>query len=102
MNRGDFVAVYLPKRLHVGSGGTYTVVNRGGNALGTVTATTVTGFSFEIPKSVLDQLASDGLVTSTTIDLFDDARNPTASTANMSRYLALLQQLAPAAVSDDL
>ena len=56
--------------------------------------------SIAIPAAVLAQLTREKLVTATTIDLYDDARDPAKSTENMARYLALLQALASASVDD--
>jgi hypothetical protein len=49
---------------------------------------------------VIDQLAAEGLVTATTIDLYDDARDPTVSQANFDRYASLLKKLAGVQVDD--
>lgn len=100
MNRGDFGAVYLPKRLTVVTANTYQVANATDCPLGSVSASMISTLTFTIPKAVIDQLTSEGLVTATTIDLYNAALSPTASSANMNRYLALLQQLIPVQVSD--
>jgi hypothetical protein len=39
-------------------------------------------------------------VTATTIDLYDDARNPVLSQANFDRYASLLKKLASVQVDD--
>jgi hypothetical protein len=104
MNRGDFVHVQLPKTFRIVSPGRYQTVNgfistSSGFALGTFTGSP-TALNFSIPKSVLDELTADGLVTATTIDLYDDARNPVTSQANFDRYTSLLKRLAGAQVDD--
>jgi hypothetical protein len=101
MNRGDFGPVHLPKTLKVVSAGQYQVVNGyasssgvAGFALGTFTNTAPPTLSFAIPQDVLDQLKSEGLVSQTRVDLYNDALNPFSNSANMPRYLSLLQRLA--------
>jgi hypothetical protein len=104
MNRGDFVHVQLPKTFRIVSPGRYQTVNgfvstSSGFALGTFSAAP-TPLNFTIPKSVLDDLTADGLVTATTIDLYDDARNPVTSESNFNRYVSLLKRLASVQVDD--
>jgi len=100
MNRGDFGAVYLPHSLKAAANGTYRVVNKAGAALGTVSAMAVSSLRFAVPADVLSQLSADGLVAAGSIDLYNEALKPTASPANMNRYLAILQKLVPVPVSD--
>ncbi|HVT31769.1 MAG TPA: hypothetical protein VHE32_03940 [Rhodanobacteraceae bacterium] len=104
MNRGDFVHVQLPKTFRIVSPNKYQTVNgfvstSSGFALGTFAAAPA-ALNFTIPKSVLDDLAADGLVTATTVDLYDDARNPVASQSNFDRYVSLLKRLASVEVDD--
>jgi hypothetical protein len=106
MNRGDFGHVNLPKTFRIVSPGKFQIVNGftspagAGFALGTFAGAVPAGLNFAIPQGVLDQLKNEGLVTTTTIDLYDAARNPSSSLANMSRYMSLLQRLATIDVSD--
>jgi hypothetical protein len=104
MNRGDFVHVQLPKTFRIVSSGRYETVNgfvstSSGFALGTFAGASP-ALNFAIPKSVLDELTADGLVTATTIDLYDDARNPVLSQATFDRYASLLKKLASVQVDD--
>ena len=106
MNRGDFGHVNMPKTFRIVSPGKFQIVNGytstagTGFALGTFAGAVPAGLNFAIPQGVLDQLKSEGLVTTTTIDLYDAARNPSSSPANMSRYMSLLQRLATVDVDD--
>lgn len=102
MNRGDFGHVNLPRTFRIVSPGKFQTVNGTGFALGTFAGAVPAALNFAIPQGVLDQLKSEGLVTPTTIDLYDTARNPSSSPANMSRYMSLLQRLAAIDVSDGL
>jgi hypothetical protein len=104
MNRGDFVHVQLPKTFRIVSPGRYETVNgfvstSSGFALGTFGGAS-TALNFSIPKTVIDQLAAEGLVTATTIDLYDNARDPAVSQANFDRYASLLKKLAGVQVDD--
>jgi hypothetical protein len=106
MNRGDFGHVSLPKTFKLVSPGKYQIVNGftslagAGFALGTFAGAVPVGLNLKIPQAVLDQLKNEGLVTTTTVDLYDAARNPSSSPANMSRYMSLLQRLAIVDVDD--
>ncbi|HJT98204.1 MAG TPA: hypothetical protein VJ696_07790 [Rhodanobacteraceae bacterium] len=107
MNRGDFGHVYLPKTFHVVSPGKYLVANGvtafggpSGTALGTFAGAAPAALRFAIPQDVLDDLRMDGLVDATSVDLYDEARNPTASSANLTRYFSLLRRIAAVAVDD--
>jgi hypothetical protein len=106
MNRGDFGHVSLPKTFKIVSSGKYQIVNGftspagAGCALGTFSGSVPAGLNFKIPQAVLDQLKNEGLVTTTTVDLYDAARNPSSSPANLSRYMSLLQRLAMIDVDD--
>ena len=106
MNRGDFGHVILPKTLRIAAAGKhqiangYTSTSGSGFALSTFAGTVPTGLNFTIPQGVLDQLKSEGLVTNTTVDLYDAARDPSLSIANLSRYMSLLQRLATVDVDD--
>lgn len=100
MNRGDFGAVYLPHSLKLAANGTCRVVNKTGSALGTVATLAAAGLRFAIPADVMSQLSADGLVTASSIDLYNETLKPTASTANMTRYLSILQRLVPVPVTD--
>jgi hypothetical protein len=106
MNRGDFGHISLPKTFKIVSPGKFQIVNGfvspagAGFALGTFAGTVPAGLNFKIPQAVLDQLKNEGLVTATTVDLYDTARNPSSSPANMSRYMSLLQRLATVDVDD--
>jgi|GEM_PF-3532647 len=100
MNRGDFIAVYMPQTLRSVGGGAFQVVNKTGMALGTVSTTVASGLKFTIPTDVMNRLNADGLVTSTAISLFNKQLDPSASDANMSRYLWIIERLGKAQVSD--
>jgi hypothetical protein len=109
MNRGDFIAVHLPKSLRIAANGRYQVVNgfaqsttthAAGFALGSFSGAAPAALNIAIPPAVMTQLTREKLVTATSIDLYDDARDPLKSATNMTRYLALLQALAPASVDD--
>lgn len=100
MDRGDFGHVNLPKTFRIVSPGKFQIVNGctsaagTGFALGTFAGAVPPGLNIAIPQGVLDQLKNEGLVTTTTIDLYDAARNPSSSLANLARYMSLLQRLA--------
>jgi hypothetical protein len=109
MNRGDFIAVHLPKTFRIVANGRYQVVNGctqtttthvAGFGLGSFSGAAPAALNIAIPPAVLSQLTNEKLVTATAINLYDDARDPSKSAANMARYLALLQALAPADVND--
>jgi hypothetical protein len=100
MNRGDFGHTYLPKTLRVVSGGKFQVVNASDAALGTFAATAPAALTIAIPADVMDQLKDEGLVSAGAVALYNAALDPTTSFSNMSRYLSLLQRLAPADVND--
>ena len=100
MNRGDFGHTHMPKTFRIASPGRFQVTNLPGFALGTFSGAVPAALSVAIPSDVLDQLKAEGLVTATTIDLYNTALDPLSSPANLSRYLSLLQRLAPADVND--
>ena len=106
MNRGEFGHVYLPKTFRIVSTGKFQTVNGftsaagTGFALSTFAGAVPMGLNFTIPQGVLDQLKSEGLVTATTIDLYNAALDPSLSIANLARYMSLLQRLATMDVDD--
>jgi len=106
MNRGDFGHVNMPKTFRIVSPGKFQIVNGytsaagAGFALSTFAGAVPAGLNFTIPQGVLDQLKSEGLVTTTTIDLYDAASDPSLSMTNLSRYMSLLQRLATVDVDD--
>lgn len=106
MNRGDFGHVNLPKTFRIVSPGKFQIANGytstsgTGFALTTFAGSVPAGLNFTIPQGVLDQLKSEGLVTNTTVDLYDALRDPSLSIANLSRYMSLLQRLATVDVDD--
>jgi hypothetical protein len=99
MNRGEFGHIHLPKTLSVVSAGKYQVVNASGVQLATFAGAAPMGLTIAIPQDVMDQLKSEGLVSPTAINLYDAALDPLSSSANLSRYLSLLQRLAPVEVT---
>ena len=106
MNRGDFGHVNMPKTFRIVSPGKFQIVNGytspagSGFALSTFAGAVPAGLNFTWPQGVLDQLKSEGLVTNTTIDLYDAALDPSLSMTNLSRYMSLLQRLATVDVDD--
>lgn len=100
MNRGDFGHTHLPKTLRIVSAGKFQVVNASDAALGTFAGVAPAALTIEIPAAVMDQLKDEGLVTAGAIALYDAALDPLTSFSNMTRYLSLLQRLAPADVED--
>ena len=102
MNRGDFGHTHMPKTFRVATPGKFQVVNDDGFALGTFAGAVPAALNIAFPQGVMDQLKSEGLVTATTIDLYNTALDPLSSPANLTRYLSLLQRLAPADVNDGL
>ena len=92
--------MYMPKTFRVVSPGRFQVTNEPGFALGTFSSALPAALSVAIPPDVFNQLKSEGLVTSTTIDLYNTALDPLSSPANLSRYMSLLERLAPADVND--
>lgn len=100
MNRGDFGHTHMPKTFRIVPPGKFQVVNDDGFALGTFAGVVPTALNIAIPQDVMDQLKAEGLVTATTISLYNAALDPLTSFANLSRYLSLLQRLAPADVND--
>ena len=108
MNRGDFGHTYMPKTFRIVALGKYQAVNGvtsaggAGFALGTFSAPAPAALTITFPQDVIDQLKADGLVTPTAIALYDTALDPMSSSANLQRYLSLLQRLAPADVHDGL
>ena len=103
MNRGDFGLIHLPKTLRIVAPGKYQVVNGftsaagiGGFALGTFGGGAPAALNIKIPDPTLAQLKHEGLVTTTKVDLYNDALSPfktPTSAANVQRYMMLLQQL---------
>jgi hypothetical protein len=100
MNRGDFGHTHLPKTFRVVSLGKFQVVNDSGFALGTFAGALPPALSIVIPDDVMTQLKGEGLVTPGSVDLYNTALDPLASSANLTRYVSLLQRLASAQVSD--
>jgi hypothetical protein len=100
MNRGDFGHTYLPKTLRIVSAGRFQVVNDSDAALGTFAGLVPAGLTIAIPADVMDQLKSEGLISTGAVALYNTSLDPTTSTANMQRYLSLLQRLSPAEVTD--
>ena len=100
MNRGDFGHTHLPKTLRIVAAGKFQVVNASDAALATFAGAVPGGLTIAIPADVLDQLKNEGLVTPGAIALYNAALDPLTSSSNMSRYLSLLQRLAPADVTD--
>jgi hypothetical protein len=102
MNRGDFGHTYLPKTLRIVSAGKFQVVNDSDAALGTFAGLVPTSLTIAIPADVMDQLKGEGLISAGAVALYDATLDPLASSANMQRYLSLLQRLSPAEVTDGL
>ncbi|HSS08224.1 MAG TPA: hypothetical protein VLK83_13930 [Rhodanobacteraceae bacterium] len=100
MNRGDFGHTHMPKTFRVVAPGQFQVTNSSGFALGTFAGAVPAALNIAFPADVMDQLKAEGLVTATTIDLYNTALDPLSSPANLSRYLSLMQRLAPSDVSD--
>ncbi len=100
MNRGDFGHTHLPKTLRIVSAGKFQVVNDSDAALGTFANVAPAALTIAIPADVMDQLKNEGLVNAGAVALYNAALDPLTSFANMSRYLLLLQRLAPADVTD--
>jgi hypothetical protein len=102
MNRGDFGHTHLPKTLRIVAAGQFQVVNGADAALGTFGGPLPIALTIAIPADVMDQLNKEGLVTAGAVALYNTALDPLASSANMTRYLSLLQRLSPANVEDGL
>ncbi len=96
MNKGDFVGACLP----------YSLVRKGVNQYAVMTYSAVdsgaiepAGLTFTIPAALMTQLQNEGLVSPARVLLYDDSTDPFASQQNRSRYLAVLGQLVPIAVT---
>ena len=90
----------MPKTFRIVAPGRFQALNGTGFALGTFSGAVPAALNIAIPPDVMDQLKSEGLVTATAIDLYNTALDPLSSSANLSRYLSLMQRLAPADVND--
>jgi hypothetical protein len=96
MNKGDFIGACLPGTLQRSGTDRYTVLSDydashgvGGIAVG-----------FTIPATLMAQLQSEGLVQQDRILLYGASTRPNDSKQNMDRYLEVLRQLGPVAVTD--
>ena len=90
----------MPKTFRIAAPGRFQVTNSSGFALGTFAGAVPAALNIAFPPDVMDQLKAEGLVTATTVDLYNTALDPLSSPANLTRYLSLLQRLAPSDVND--
>jgi hypothetical protein len=96
MNKGDFIGACLPGTLLRSGTNRYSVLSDYDARHG-IGATPV---GFTIPAALMTQLQAEGLVLADRVLLYDAASNPVASKENMDRYLEVLRQLGPIAVTD--
>jgi hypothetical protein len=96
MNKGDFIGACLPGTLLRSGTDRYTVLSDYDASHGI--SGSVVGFT--IPAALLSQLQAEGLVQQDRVLLYGPSTRPNDSKQNMDRYLEVLRQLGPVAVTD--